>query len=75
MKRTSCKIRAFIVSHMDCFTSGCSKAGLLEQCGPGSEASETYVDIQDPAITCNSGGCVPLWAPEQGKETSNLDHN
>lgn len=39
---------------MDCFTSECSKAALLEQFGPGSEASETFVDMQDSAITCNS---------------------
>lgn len=53
-KRTSCKIRAFTVSHMDCFTLECSKTALLEQFGPGSEASETSVDMQDSAITFNS---------------------
>lgn len=74
-KRTTCEIRAFTVSHMDCFTPGCSKAVLLEQFGPRSEASETYVDIQDSAITCHSGSCIPLWAPEQGKETGDLGHN
>lgn len=44
--------KSFIVSLMDCFASGCSRALLLEQFGPGSEASGKYRDTEGSARTC-----------------------